>query len=267
MIAQPVNRKSKRLKQVAVGFLLLCILAIVTPTSRRLLIKTWMGSLQSVRTWVKPLMPSADKQLSEQALLDEVARLRKISTDLVIVHAEYEQLKKENEELKLVVKYQAPSGFRKVTVHNLGRPAESLRAIAYIDAGQAEGLIKGAGVISPSGNLIGIIEDIREHSASVRLLFDARTKIAARIAGVDEANGIVMPVEGGALALRFLGENISVPKTSVIITTAIAGVLPAGLTIGTIETTSKEEETPFLRAIISSPERFDSLDFGVVLVP
>ena len=135
-----------------------------------------------------------------------------------------------------------------------------------LDCGSEKGVVRGNAVLAPNGILIGTIASTESGHTFVQLLKDPLSRVAAEVSGLDDAQGIVMPVGGGAIALRYLGENVKVDPATIIQTSGLLDQVPAGIPIGTVDTTAKESDTPFQRAIIQTPVDPAALSLVNVLI-
>ncbi|MEI7741068.1 MAG: rod shape-determining protein MreC [bacterium] len=196
----------------------------------------------------------------------EIERLMTLSNHLIIDKGEYERLKRENVELRQMVKYESPEKFRAEPCGVLAYDIASERKLIMISCGTERGVVRGEAVLAPNGIMVGTISSSEANRSTVQMLKDPMSKVAAEVSGVSDSQGVAMPVGGGALALRYLGENVKVEPSSIIQTSGLLDSVPAGIPIGTIDSTVKEVDTPFQRAIILTPIDAASLTLVNVLI-
>jgi len=93
-------------------------------------------------------------------------------------------------------------------------------------------------VIDEFGNLIGVVTEVSSTSATVRVLIDPSFEAGAMV----ERNGGAAIVQGeftlmqnGLLRLSYLPSGVDILNGDIVITSGKGGVLPRGITVGTVQ--------------------------------
>lgn len=207
----------------------------------------------------------AKRKDTAQAILDR-ERYRALVEELAAKSADRVRLIAENEELKSLLKYQTERLPNARAASVLAYDAKTSAKLLLIDRGSAKGCKEGDAVLSPSGIFLGTLTQVEQGTSSVRLLRDQHSKVAAMVTLSDGlSEGIVMPVEGGAIALRYLGENIKIPQNALVLTSRLNERVPAELPIGVVVSSIRENDAPFQRALIDTVTRIESLHFVMTL--
>ena len=110
-------------------------------------------------------------------------------------------------------------------------PAPSRRSIT-VDRGTADGVAPGQPVLGASATLVGVVSEVEEHRARVRLLDDPRSAITA-VVQESRTPGALAGGPGG-LRLEFVPVGAPVGEGDLVLTSALGGRLPDGLLIGRI---------------------------------
>lgn len=267
MLSGERERKLLRRHRTASAFIVLaCFVIVMIPAVRERLQVFFEPTLRAIHE------VSAEWQKRREADRDavtanaEIERLRTLVDGLMFDRTEYERLKHENVELREMVKYEAPEKFKTIPCGIITFDVAAERKLMTLDCGGDQGVRRGNAVLSPQGIFLGTIDVAPSGSSVVQLIKDPTSKVAAEVSGLLDAQGIVMPVGGGAVALRYLGENVKVEPASIVQTSGLLNQVPAGIPIGTIDTTAKESDTPFQRAIIDTPIDAGTLTLVNVLI-
>ncbi|MBR1380513.1 MAG: rod shape-determining protein MreC [Alphaproteobacteria bacterium] len=105
----------------------------------------------------------------------------------------------------------------------------------FVNRGTADGIAMGQVVVSMDERLVGIIVDVTRRNARVRTLIDSDTNIAVRIAG-SEVYGFLRGNGSGVPTLGFFSDPEFQPARDIkLITSAISGILPSGIFVGTMK--------------------------------
>lgn len=103
-----------------------------------------------------------------------------------------------------------------------------------INRGEKDGIKQGMVVVSTDMKMVGIITDSANNFSRARSLTDADTNIAVRIAG-SEVYGFLTGNGSARPTIGFLSDPEFQPTNGInVITSNISGILPAGITVGTM---------------------------------
>lgn len=174
-----------------------------------------------------------------------------------------QSLKKENDELKLLLGYKEATENRLVTARIIAHLKDPFVNVVRIDRGRTDGLNSGDPVIAGEGILLGRVSSVYEHSADVLLALDPRSKLEAKVLGREGATG-VLEGQGIVYRLRFIPRESGVNRDDLVITTI--PVSPKPLVIGMVRGIESDAETPFDTLVIEPMRDPLTISFVRVLV-
>ncbi|TCD45898.1 rod shape-determining protein MreC [Streptococcus sp. X16XC17] len=171
---------------------------------------------------------------------NENIELKQTFSELKNTNSENESLKKENESLRKSIDFE--------TTFPEKHLMDSLVVVRYpttwneqvvIDQGAENGIEEGMLVVA-NGGLAGIVDQVSNHSAGVRLFSNSvtPTKIAIKVL-VD--NTIIYGILSGYLpdqnvfVVTQLNSNVPIPEGSTVVTSDLAGHLASNLPVGTVK--------------------------------
>ncbi|MEJ6982149.1 rod shape-determining protein MreC [Pedobacter sp. P351] len=111
-----------------------------------------------------------------------------------------------------------------------------------IDKGKRHGIEKGMGVICSSG-IVGIVENVSDHYATIRSLLHQDTRISARISENQAFGSLVWGQENydpQIATLKDIPNHVEVKKGFHIVTSGYSSVFPAEIAIGRVAVTRKK---------------------------
>jgi rod shape-determining protein MreC len=150
-----------------------------------------------------------------------------------------------------------------------------------VDAGSADGIVKGSIVVEPTGRaggtgaLVGVVDKVARHVARVMLLTDEQSAVTA----TDLANPSVVGAirsgsgSGDVLILDRVPKQPYVGIGDTIITAGTLGqgplrsMFPRGIPIGTVVSRSNSDASLFQNIQVRSLVDFSSVRSVIVLVP
>ncbi|KKW28415.1 MAG: Cell shape-determining protein MreC [Candidatus Uhrbacteria bacterium GW2011_GWD2_52_7] len=119
-----------------------------------------------------------------------------------------------------------------------------------IDRGTSDGVTIGMAAVIREGIYYGVVTEVEEYRATVRLSTDRTSKVPAAIVGKQRTIGMVEGQEGALLAMDFIPQDANVEAGNLVVTSGLDGLMPEGLVIGMISDVVVQESAPFKRAII-----------------
>jgi rod shape-determining protein MreC len=114
----------------------------------------------------------------------------------------------------------------------LARDPSPARASLLIDRGRVHGVRVGQPALGPATTLVGIVTDVDERSARVRLLIDAGSAVTAVVQGSRTPGALAGGSDG--LRLELVAPDAPVAVGDAVLTSALGGRLPPGLLAGRI---------------------------------
>lgn len=186
------------------------------------------------------------------ALQRQVQRLAEAQTEATL-------LRTENQELRALLGFQKRAGYATVPAHVIGLVPEIDVQGLIIDRGTRDGLSPGMPVITGNGLLIGKTHQVTEYAATVILLTDSGSSIAATIGNAPGTHGVVTGGKGFGMRMELIPQQDPVAVGDLIFTSGLESGIPRGLTIGTVEHVAAEERKPFQTATIRPLEEYAKL--------
>ncbi len=215
---------------------------------------------------------AALKLRSKDDLVSIIQELASTQAGLELKMKTLEAVEAKNARLEGLLNMPASAGYETRVVRVLRRDVNSWWQLLWIDAGSAQGICAGMGVISREG-VLGRVREVFEQSAVVELVTSPYFRMAVQFP--DDARPFIF--QGGSLAFAQAPTgNVSALQpemalkadaTRPLVTTGLSGSFPAGLPVGTLFETSTLSEGGLIegRARLAAP--INSLREVCVLVP
>lgn len=172
----------------------------------------------------------------------------------------------QREDLRELAAAAPATGYRTIETRLVARagPQDQVRSVS-LSAGSADGVIPGAPVLAGRG-LVGLVDSVAPGTSTVRLVSDASTALAARVAATGERG--VFRGTGSAGQFTMLDPLGRMAEGQLIVTVATPdGVVPANLPIGRIAAVTGSAADLTRIAGITPLVDDSTLDRMVVLVP
>ncbi|MGA7729957.1 MAG: rod shape-determining protein MreC [Chloroflexia bacterium] len=161
----------------------------------------------------------------------ENKRLREALDAVTAENARLQEMGRENERLRSMLKFQDERpDVQAVVANSIGGDPSGLTRVLTIDKGSDEGIVQGMAVTSPGGILVGTIESVKADRASVVLLTDVNSSIPvatqrAQVPGVLDGQW----QKGGNLLMAHIPRDADVQNGDVLVTSGLGGTFPKGL--------------------------------------
>lgn len=125
-----------------------------------------------------------------------------------------------------------------------------------IDKGRSHGIQPGMGVICSSG-IVGIVDNVSPHYATIKSLLHQDTRISARIAENQAFGSLVWGQEDynpRIATLKDIPNHVDVKRGHHIVTSGYSALFPAGIAIGRVRDTRKKtgEISSDIKVILST---------------
>lgn len=158
---------------------------------------------------------------------------------------------KENKKLKKQLNFFNKRDFSYLSSNVIGKNIEQIGNTLIVNSGKKDGVKIGQPVISQAGVLVGKVAKVNESTATVRLLHDSQSKIAATILNKNKSIGLVEGGFGVSIKMNYIPQNEKIDVGDKVITSGLSEKVPRGLYIGTVEAVEKEPYQPFQRSVIN----------------
>lgn len=124
----------------------------------------------------------------------------------------------------------------------LADPSPTHRSL-LLDRGAADGIAPGQPVLGPGATLIGVVVSADRDRARVRVLDDPRSAAAVVVQGSRTQGALAGGRDG--LRLEFIPSETTIAEGDAVLTSALGGLLPAGLLIGRVRSVEADERALF----------------------
>lgn len=226
-----------------------------TPLAHSVRGYAWWGFTATLGRWLKIGPLTVPHNVSEQLgeLTAENARLRAENADYV--------------RLREQLGAPALAGFRGIAAEVAARPIDTFRTHYVINRGAAEGVILDAPAVIRGSVLIGFVTELHEHTAVVQLLFHPNTSLPAEVLAGDLAGrGLARGKTYTGIELTNIPRDVTLEPGQAVVAVQKNEMVPAGLLIGTVQTTEDEVHEPYRRARLSVPYDADRIFAVTILV-
>jgi rod shape-determining protein MreC len=169
-------------------------------------------------------------------LQDENKQLRTALDSVTAENATLQQLKRENENLRSMLKFQTDRpDIKAVQAEVIGGDPTGTSEILTVDKGTQDGVTAGMAVVSPGGILVGQTKEVKADRSTVLLITDISSSIAVAtqntlIPGVMEGRW----QKQGRLLMRHIPRDEKVESGDILLTTGVGAVFPKGLIAGQV---------------------------------
>jgi len=190
--------------------------------------------------------------------------------EYVMLEAEVQTLKKENEELRAVLdKKESLRDFIPIEATVIGRNPDRWQETVIINKGEQQGIKKDMAVITPSG-LIGKIQHASQFTSTVQLLsaLDRQNRISAYVQGQEgSVFGLIEGYDDKRQALLFkqIPFDAKIEKKQLVLTSGLGGIFPKGLPIGEVEEVVPDEYGLTKMAYVKPAANFYDVDDVIVV--
>lgn len=191
------------------------------------------------------------------------ARLAAISVDYVRLRS----LEEENRTLRALTKFLDRSGYDFVPARIIARSADPRSATVLIDRGSHDGVETGMAVVANEGVFVGKVTGLKERVATITLVSDEQSRVAAASAGRDRLFGLVEGRGNGVARLTLVPQIESLAPDDMIVTAGTEEKIPANLIIGLVNDVEGKPTDPFKSASLEPLAKPDQLDLVAVLRP
>jgi rod shape-determining protein MreC len=196
---------------------------------------------QQVANWTDDTFFARETLRTEHAYYQELAALHTHEASLI------ESLERNVLELEMALAYEQTVDYKTTLARVLSRSLNEQHEI-LIDKGIHDGMIIGQAVVVGEGHLVGIISDLNNTTASVRLLQDSQSSVAAAILGSDKTVGLVEGREGYLLSMQFIPQDERISVNDVVVTSGLDELIPSGLIIGVVSELITDDAAAFQEA-------------------
>jgi rod shape-determining protein MreC len=212
---------------------------------------------------IERFFPEHDQATSQQLLTQCEGRVRTLAVD----EARLAALEEENKTLRAQAKFAISSGYDQVGALVISRELGTLRGRLTIDRGANDHVEIGQAVVTDEGIYIGRISAVETRVATVELLSDTDSRVAAATIAGDALVGVVEGRGNGAASLTYVPSSINLAADQIIVTAGTEEKIPSHLPLGIINSITRTPKDPFYSASVDPLVRFDRVTYVSVLRP
>ncbi len=129
-----------------------------------------------------------------------------------------------------------------------------------LDAGRAEGVEAGMGVISPRG-IIGIVDKVSEHFSSVLTVLHSQSLVSVSLASSGFSGSLSWPgIRYDEAVLSDIPSHVRIRIGEKVVTSGLSSVFPGGIPVGYVEEVISEPGEDFYRLRIRFSEDYHGVD-------
>lgn len=205
-----------------------------------------------------------DTFFARQTLKTERAYYQSLAAALAIDTSSIEQQSRKITELESMLDYEQTVDYQTTLARVLSRSLNQNREL-LIDKGIGDGMIVGQPVIIGEGQLVGIISDLNNNTAVVRLLTDEHSSVASAILGSDKTIGLVQGRAGYLLSMQFIPQDEQIDLNDVVVTSGLDEQIPSGLVIGVVDELITDDAAAFQEARVKQILHEDDFSYVTVI--
>lgn len=161
-----------------------------------------------------------------------------------------QSLEEENETLRRELSFLAKSDMSFLSADVVGKNIDPIGSTLLLRVPEDAPVHAGNPVIMEEGIFIGVISKKEDDIATVRLIDDSQSKIAATLQNKEKSIGVVEGGYGLSIRMNFIPQDENIHVDDVILTSGIEANIPYGLPIGKVEAIEKEPYQPFQSAVV-----------------
>ncbi|MDD3730816.1 MAG: rod shape-determining protein MreC [candidate division Zixibacteria bacterium] len=169
-----------------------------------------------------------------------------------------EEARLENERLRAVLGFEPPVGYSLIPAKVISVGGDKMPTAVVINRGLKDSLYINQPIINQEG-LIGRIIAVSNDYASVQLLTDPTSRVAARVEESREMGIVKYSIVEGMVLDNFPIQGTIAPG-NIIVSSGLGGIYPPGLKVGTVVQVVYPEEEPFCEVRLTPAVNFNSLE-------
>lgn len=193
-----------------------------------------------------------------------LSSLRAQNEELRAMVAQAEEYRQEALRLEELLGLKSSYAADGVGARIIGKSTQAWSQTVTIDKGSADGLRTGLTVMGTTG-VIGQTVSVSEHAATVRLITDPQSGVAALVQS-SRAQGIVRGSLEGILYLENVDADATIEVGDVVLTSGLGGSYTSGLIVGTVVKVDSAQGDSSRRAVVSPNGEIAALEEVLVVL-
>ena len=196
-------------------------------------------------------------------LQKQVAALENENTDLLHKLVDYEEMKRENEQLRELIRLQEKNEemtFAFAAV--ISRSSDPYSNTVGLDKGSLDGIEAGDPVVTKDSLLVGYVSSLGDTWCTVTTLLDTTNNVGVRLSssrevGVTECDMTLS--RQGKLLVAYLPKGSVAARSEPVLTSGLSGQYPAGLIVGTVDSVALSDDGLSAEATVTPAVDFSTL--------
>ncbi|HOO37138.1 MAG TPA: rod shape-determining protein MreC [Deltaproteobacteria bacterium] len=190
--------------------------------------------------------------------------LKKSNDALRVQSMNLEELRSENERLRLMLDFKAAhTEFSLYPASLLAQDITLVFKTAVIDKGSRSGFFVNMPIVNPDG-VVGRVVAVSSHTSQILMITDPNSAIPALIAST-RVKGIVKGTGGESLRLEYVRRTDDVKIGDFVVTSGLLGIFPKGLRIGYVKDIQVDERKIFADILLAPCVDMEKIEgiFGI----
>jgi len=197
-----------------------------------------------------------------EEIYQENIKLQQFNQELLTKIVKLSELEKENVALKESLKIGLGEEFKLVFAQVTGKDISQDSLI--IDKGTRDGIKINLPVITQQKVIVGKVTEVFNNFSRVQLISNKNVSFDAKTLG-SEVQGLVKGVGDLNVNFELVPQQEKVSEGEIIVTTALSGIFPTGLLVGTVKSVKKSDIETFQRIEINPYFNIKRLDYLFVI--
>lgn len=220
---------------------------------------SWQGLLTAVIDPVASPMVRAGTWISErifwwqesaQITASQLQDLYDDRAQLAQEVAHVETLREENALLREELGFLERSKTQAVSASILAKSISHSVSRFVVDVGTDQGVELGAAVVSGEGMYVGKVAEVGKRSATISALTDPTHSVAVSLLNESRTIGVASGSIGDLLTIDFIPTDEVIQENDLVVTSGLEDLIPSGLIVGVVNTTSQGSGSPFQQAVV-----------------
>lgn len=170
----------------------------------------------------------------------------------------------ENRRLRRLLAFKKKLSYKSLTAEILGRDPSSWFKTLIVDKGARDGVVRGLGVITPTG-VVGKIINVSHTTSKVLLITDANSAVDS-VVKRHQVRGIIEGYSENRCKFSYVLKTEDIKPKDIILTSGLNGIYPQGILIGTVSDVVNKKSDFFQFVEVKPAVEFSKLYAVLILL-
>lgn len=198
-----------------------------------------------------------------QNLKKENDELKSVVRALLAENVLLEELARENEILREALGIGLRDDFQLVLAEITGKDISQESIV--IDQGSKDGLAPGMPVVTQEKILLGRIAEVYDNFSRVILISNKESSFDAKISGAD-VTGVARGRGGSKMEFDLVPQDKNIAVGDLLVSSALGGIYPEGLLAGSVKAVERDDVSPFYRIEILPSFNLQEIETVFVII-